>query len=266
MRFDGIDVGDLACGLGSDRFARGEGDDARHMRLASVGEFLPLVGTGLLYVGQTQFLDNASVPGMFRTHVVLQYVLVEHAADGVRVHGRRIRRLNDVGDHLFGLRCLRFGFAGTGHDRDAVPAHDDGQIGERPFHFPKHLVHRAKDGHRIKLPRNRDGTCSSGHKTSSDIFRCITEFDESISPRGSVPARPPRGRRMPRPRHADYSSSFSPVSTWACTWNTVCPASRPVLKINRKAPWNSLSAIFCATWAICASCCGSAAASSATFA
>ena len=50
-----------------------------------------------------------------------------------------------------------------------LPRYDDGQVGERTFDFPKHLVHRAKHGHRIKLLGYRDGACSGGHRTSSDV-------------------------------------------------------------------------------------------------
>ena len=169
VRFDGVDVGYLSGGFGTDRFAEREGDDARHVRTPPVCGFLTMGRVRLLPAGHAQFLHHAAVAGMCGADRIFKHVLVEHATDGIGVHRRGIGGLDDIGNHLFGLGGLGFGFAGMRHDGDAVAPYDDGQVGERTFDFPKHLVHRAEHGHRIKLLGYRDGACSGGHRTSSDV-------------------------------------------------------------------------------------------------
>ena len=83
------------------------------MRLTSIGGFVTGNGRALRMLLQTQLLHHTPVSGMGLPHGILQYVLVKHAPHGIGIHRSRICGLNDVGEHIFGLRRLRLRLLGT---------------------------------------------------------------------------------------------------------------------------------------------------------
>ena len=214
MRFDGVDVRHLSGGFGADRRSVRERDDAGHMRFMVLRNLVP-TRRGFRQRAPQRFRDR-TMTGMRAAHPVRQNVLIEHPAYGIGVHRRGVCGLDDGVDDFLGACRLRFRLFRSGHDGDAVAPHDDRQVRKRPLHLPEHLVHRTENRDGVKLCWDGDGSCRGGHGIPSREWMTIVV-----------------SAALPHAAPTCYSSSVSPVRTWAWTWKTLCPASRPVLKIRR---------------------------------